>query len=86
MCLAIPGRIKRIDRSDPFLKRAHVAFGTLMKEVCLDMTPLARVGDYVLVHAGVAINVVNEEEAMRTFLYLEEYGGLEDLLPERDQT
>ncbi len=57
-----------------------------MKEVCLDMTPLARVGDYVLVHAGVAINVVNEEEAMRTFLYLEEYGGLEDLLPERDQT
>lgn len=47
-----------------------------MKEVCLDMTPLARVGDYVLVHAGVAINVVNEEEAMRTFLYLEEYGGL----------
>ena len=84
MCLAIPGRIKRIDESDPFLRRAVVAFGQLIKEVCLDMTPHAAVGDYVLVHAGVAINLVDEKEAMRTFSYLEEYGGLEDLLPEEE--
>ena len=47
------------------------------------MIPQAKEGDYVLVHAGVAINLVNEEEALKTFAHLEQYGGLEDLLPEQ---
>ena len=45
------------------------------------MTPQAKEGDYVLVHAGVAINLVNEKEALKTFSYLKRYGGLEELLP-----
>ena len=45
------------------------------------MVPKAKEGDYVLVHAGVAINLVNEKEALRAFSYLKKYGGLEELLP-----
>ena len=47
------------------------------------MIPKAKEGDYVLVHAGVAINLVDEKEALRTFSYLKQYGGLEELLPEK---
>jgi hydrogenase expression/formation protein HypC len=82
MCLAIPGRIKAIDESDAGVRKARVIFGNIVKEVYLDMTPQAKEGDYVLVHAGVAINLVNEQEAERTFTFLEQYGGLDDLLPE----
>lgn len=83
MCLAIPGRIKSIALDKGIVKTAKVVFGNIVKEACLDMVPQAKEGDYVLVHAGVAINLVNREEAQRTFEYLEKYGGLEDLLPEQ---
>ena len=81
MCLAIPGRIKSISVSKELVRKAKVAFGNIIKDVYLDMIPKAKEVDYVLVHAGVAINLVNEEEALRTFSYLKRYGGLEDLLP-----
>ncbi len=81
MCLAIPGRIKSISVSEELVRKAKVTFGNIIKDVYLDMIPKAKEGDYVLVHAGVAINLVNEKEALRTFSYLERYGGLEDLLP-----
>ncbi|HQU59277.1 MAG: HypC/HybG/HupF family hydrogenase formation chaperone [Phaeodactylibacter sp.] len=84
MCLAIPGRIQSIDSSDAPIRRAKVAFGSILKEAWLDMLPEASVGDYVLVHAGVAINLVNESEAQKAFDYLERYGGLDDLLPEKE--
>ena len=82
MCLAIPGKIKSIEQTEGLIRRAKVVFGSIIKEAYLDMIPQAKEGDYVLVHAGVAINLVNEEEALRTFVHLEQYGGLEDLLPE----
>ncbi len=81
MCLAIPGRIKEIYTSDGFIRKARVVFGSIAKEVCLDMLPQAKEGEYVLVHAGIAVNLVNEIEAAKTFQYLEKHGGLEDLLP-----
>jgi len=81
MCLAIPGRIKSITISEELVRKAKVAFGSIIKDVYLDMTPQAKEGDYVLVHAGVAINLVNETEALKTFSYLKRYGGLEELLP-----
>ena len=81
MCLAIPGRIKSISISKKLVRKAKVAFGSIIKEVYLDMIPKAKEGDYVLVHAGVAINLVDEKEALRTFSYLKQYGGLEELLP-----
>lgn len=82
MCLAIPGRIKQILSQNGSIRKAKVAFGQIIKDAYLDMTPTAKVGDYVLVHAGVAINLVNEKEAQKTFKYLEKYGGLDELLPD----
>lgn len=83
MCLAIPGKIRSIEQTEGLIRRAKVVFGSIIKEAYLDMIPQAKEGDYVLVHAGVAINLVNEEEALKTFAHLEQYGGLEDLLPEQ---
>ncbi len=57
---------------------AKVSFGGIIKEATLEMVPQAKQGDYVLVHVGVAISVVDEEEAQRTFRYLEEMGEIEE--------
>ena len=81
MCLAIPGKIKSIESQyDGLVRMAKVQFGGIFKEASLEMTPQAKVGDYVLVHVGVAISVVNEEEAKRTFEYLAEIGELDELV------
>ncbi len=83
MCLAIPGKIKSIDMLyDGAVRMAKVVFGGITKEASLEMVPQAQIGDYVLVHVGVAISVVNEEEAQRTFEYLKETGEFDELLPE----
>ena len=81
MCLAIPGKIQSIRHEyDGKIKMAKISFGGIVKDATLDMVPTAEVGDYVLVHVGVAISIVNEEEAKRTFQYLEEMGEVEDEL------
>jgi len=80
MCLAIPGKIKSIDlQYNGLVRMAKISFGGITKEASLEMLPDADVGDYVLVHVGVAISKVNEEEAQKTFKYLEEIGELGDL-------
>ena len=80
MCLAIPGKITQISTElDPTFRMAKVTFGGIVKEVNLAMVPQARVGDYVLVHVGVAISVVDEEEAKLTFSYLKQIGELDEL-------
>jgi hydrogenase expression/formation protein HypC len=61
---------------------AKVLFGGIAKQASLEMVPHARPGDYVLVHVGVAISVVDEDEARKTFSYLKEIGELDELLPE----
>ena len=82
MCLAIPGKIKSIEsRYNGMVRMAKVQFGGIMKEASLEMVPHAKEGDYVLVHVGVAISVVNEEEAQKTFEYLKEAGKLDELEP-----
>jgi hydrogenase expression/formation protein HypC len=81
MCLAVPGRVVEIDDTgDAAFRRGKVDFGGIRKEVNLAYTPEAEVGKYVLVHVGFAISVVDEEEAARTFKYLEELGLLEQEL------
>lgn len=81
MCLAIPGRIKSIEMQyNDTVKMAKISFGGITKEASLEMLPDADVGDYVLIHVGVAISKVNEEEAKKTFEYLEEIGELGDLV------
>lgn len=80
MCLAIPGKIEAITAQlDETFRQARVSFGGIIKEVNLSMVPEARVGDYVLVHVGVALSVVDEEEAAKTFDYLRQIGELEEL-------
>jgi hydrogenase expression/formation protein HypC len=81
MCLAIPGKIKSIEsRFDGLVRMAKVEFGGIIKEASLEMIPQAKEGDYVLVHVGVAISIVDEEEARKSFEYLSEIGEIDELL------
>lgn len=81
MCLAIPGKIKSIDyQYGGAVRMAKILFGGIVKEASLDMVPHAKEGDYVLVHVGVAISIVDEEEAQKTFKYLEEIGEIDELI------
>ena len=83
MCLAIPGKIKSIEMQyDGTVRMAQVLFGGITKEATLEMVPHAQEGDYVLVHVGGAISVVDEKEAKETFQYLKEVGELDELNPE----
>ncbi len=80
MCLAIPGKIQTIEyQFNGAVKMAKVSFGGIIKEASLEMVPTADVGDYVLVHVGVAISKVNEEEANKVFGYLKDAGELDEL-------
>jgi hydrogenase expression/formation protein HypC len=80
MCLAVPGKIVTlVEEKNLGLRRGKVDFGGIRKEVCLDYTPEARLGDYVLVHVGFALTVVDEEEAQRVFEALRELDQLDEL-------
>jgi hydrogenase expression/formation protein HypC len=84
MCLAIPGKIISItDQLDETFRTGKVSFGGIMKSVNLCMVPEAQEGDYVLVHVGVAISKVDEEEARLTFSYLQQMGEAAELEPEQ---
>lgn len=86
MCLAIPGRIVSIKPSvDPAFRSGKVSFGGVLKQVNLCMVPEAGVDDYVLVHVGVAIGTVDEEEARITFEYLRRIGELEEIGPSEEK-
>ncbi|MGV3530352.1 MAG: HypC/HybG/HupF family hydrogenase formation chaperone [Flavisolibacter sp.] len=79
MCLAIPGKLISITALDDTFRRGKVSFGGIIKEVNLCMLPEAQVDDYVLVHVGVAISRVDEEEALLTFNYLKQMGEVEEI-------
>ncbi len=82
MCLAIPGKITEITAAlDDVFRMAKVDFEGVTREVNLSMVPEAKVGDYVMVHTGLAISVVDEEEAKITFDYLKNMSGTEDEFP-----
>jgi len=79
MCLAIPGRIEKIDTElDETFRSAKVSFDGIIRDVNLMMVPEAREGDYVMVHVGVALNVIDEAEALLTIKYIKEIGEFED--------
>ncbi|MBI2516930.1 MAG: HypC/HybG/HupF family hydrogenase formation chaperone [Opitutae bacterium] len=79
MCLAVPGKVLEIVGDDPLLRSAKVSFAGVVKLVSLTCTPEAKVGDYVLVHVGVAISTVDPQEAAETFRYLQQMGELDGL-------
>jgi len=66
MCLAVPGLIVDLTEDTPLTRTGRVAFGTVVRQVNLSAVPEAGVGDYVLVHAGLAICVVHPEDAAQT--------------------
>lgn len=81
MCLAVPGQL--ISISGEGLERAgKVRFGGIIKEVSLAYVPEAQVGDYVIVHVGFALSIVDEIEARHVFSYLERMGELGELYDE----
>ena len=71
MCLAVPARILEVVD-----KEAEVNFGGVRRRVSLIFVPEARVGDYVIVHTGFALNVLDEEEAQETLKLFEELDAL----------
>jgi hydrogenase expression/formation protein HypC len=72
MCLGIPGRIVRID--DAAKKLATAEVGGVQRQVNLACTPQARVGDWVLMHVGFAMALIDEAEAAETLRILKELG------------
>ena len=79
MCLAIPGKLIEITTDPAGVKMGRANFGGIVKQVCLEYTPEAEAGDYVLVHVGFALSKVDENEAARTYQLLEEMKQLGEL-------
>lgn len=73
MCLAVPGQLLSIAGDDPLTRQGRVAFAGIVKQANLAYVPGAKAGDYVLVHAGFAIAVIDEAEALKTLEYLAEF-------------
>lgn len=84
MCLAIPGKLVEVGQENG-LRMGKVSFGGMLKRICLEYTPEAVAGDYVLVHVGFALSRIDAEEAERTYRLLEELGQLSELQDGSDQ-
>lgn len=82
MCLAVPGQIISVSGEEPLLRMGRVRFGGIVKEASLAYVPEAELGDYVLVHVGFALSVVDEQEAARVFEYLQQMDELDELRQE----
>ena len=80
MCLSVPGKLIEItSQNDDTFRTGKVSFDGVIKEVSLVLVPEAKIDDYVMVHVGAAISVVDEEEANKTFDILRQMGELDDL-------
>ncbi|MEW2419165.1 HypC/HybG/HupF family hydrogenase formation chaperone [Streptomyces nigra] len=77
MCLAVPGKVVAVeDGSDPLT--GLIDFGGVRKQACLEYVPDVRVGEYVIVHVGFALQRLDEESAMASLKLFEELGLLEE--------
>lgn len=76
MCLAVPAKVLDLSSGDPLTRTGRVDFGGVVKEINLAFTPEATTGDYVLVHVGFAISVLDETEAQKV---LAELAALDEL-------
>jgi hydrogenase expression/formation protein HypC len=79
MCLAIPGKIVEFHENHG-VRMSKVDFGGITREACLEYLSDVKLGDYVLVHVGFAISKVDEEEAARTYRFLEEMDQLGEVI------
>jgi hydrogenase expression/formation protein HypC len=79
MCLAIPGKLVSMDDGPTLTRTGKVNFGGILKEVHLAYVPEVKLGDYVLVHVGFALSIVDEAEANQVFEYLRQMDELAEL-------
>lgn len=79
MCLAVPGQLISIEALDETFRTGRVNFGGIVKDVNLAYVPDAKIGDYLLVHVGFALSIVDEVEANKVFKYLEQMNELGEL-------
>ena len=77
MCLGVPGKIVEIYDSLG-LRMCKIDFGGAVREACLETLPEAKVGDYTIIHAGFALNILSEEEANETLRMLREISDIAD--------
>ena len=80
MCLAVPGKVISIDKSNPDLNMAKVDFSGIIKDICVQWLPEVREGDYILAHVGMALNILDEDEALETINLIRELGTFEENL------
>ncbi|GAB4432791.1 MAG: HypC/HybG/HupF family hydrogenase formation chaperone [Anaerolineae bacterium] len=79
MCLGVPGKIVEINENPSGLTMGKVNFSGITKEVCLAYVPEAKIDDYVVVHVGFAISIIDEKEAMEVFDFLRQMEELDEL-------
>jgi hydrogenase expression/formation protein HypC len=79
MCLAVPGKIIEIYDSAG-MRMCKIDFGGVLRDVCLQALPDAKIGDFAIVHAGFALNILSETEAQETLDALRELGEIENEL------
>jgi hydrogenase expression/formation protein HypC len=75
MCLGIPGKIVELYEQGG-LKMAKIDFGGVQREACMEAAPEAKVGEYAIIHAGFALNILSEEDALETLRLMNELGQL----------
>lgn len=71
MCLSVPAKLISISGEDPLLRTGKVSLGGILKDISLAFVPEARIDDFVLVHVGFAIAVIDAAEAKFVFDYLQ---------------
>ena len=78
MCLAVPGKVISIDKNNTDLIMAKVNFSGVIKDICVQWVPEVKEGDYVLAHVGMALNILDEEEALETIELIRELGEFQE--------
>jgi hydrogenase expression/formation protein HypC len=85
MCLGIPGKIIEIEDTNG-VKMAKIDFGGVIRSACIEAIPEVKVGDYTIIHAGFALNILSEEDALETLSLLQEIADLNKELYVDEQT
>ncbi len=78
MCLAVPGKIINISGNEALARMGKIDFSGIKKQISLAYLPEAKINDYVIVHAGFAISIIDEEDAkesLKAFQQLDDFGA-----------
>jgi hydrogenase expression/formation protein HypC len=79
MCLGVPGKVIELYDAGG-IKMAKVDFGGVVREACLEVVPEVKIGQYVIIHVGFAISVLDEDEAQKSLALLQELYETDNLI------